>query len=258
MDEIRKIIEEVEASDDRTYAKLSYDDSDWGTMTVPIHFHNTDIAGFQGISWMRKHFTLTKAQSKEDLELVLGRIEQGDKTYVNGELVGETYQTHAERRYPVSRKLLRAGDNVIAIRVKHMRNAGGGIYDGPLQLLQAGREIQGLGGIWKYNHTLEHNFPFDAKVYPHIPGTLFNAMVAPVIPFAIKGAIWYQGESNASRAYQYREIFPAMIHDWRTRWEQGHFPFFFVQLANFLETKPEPSTDPWPELREAQRETLKL
>ena len=101
-------------------------------------------------------------------------------------------------------------------------------------------------------------FPFTKKVYPHQPGALYNAMVAPVIPLAIKGVIWYQGESNASRAHQYREIFPLMIHDWRTQWGQGHFPFLFVQLANFLQTKPEPSWDPWPELREAQRETLSL
>ncbi len=94
--------------------------------------------------------------------------------------------------------------------------------------------------------------------HPHRPATLYNAMIAPLVPYAIKGAIWYQGESNASRAYQYRTIFPAMIEDWRTHWEQGDFPFLFVQLANFRERKPEPADSDWAELREAQTMTLAL
>ncbi len=94
--------------------------------------------------------------------------------------------------------------------------------------------------------------------HPHRPAGLYNAMIAPLVPYAIKGAIWYQGESNASRAYQYRVIFPAMIRDWREQWDQGKFPFLFVQLANFRERKPEPGDSDWAELREAQLMTLDL
>lgn len=83
-------------------------------------------------------------------------------------------------------------------------------------------------------------------------------MIAPLIPYAIKGAIWYQGESNAGRAYQYRKLFPTMIQNWRRTWGQGDFPFLFVQLANFMETKPEPEESAWAELREAQLMTLSL
>jgi sialate O-acetylesterase len=83
-------------------------------------------------------------------------------------------------------------------------------------------------------------------------------MIAPLIPYGINGAIWYQGESNASRAYQYRKIFPAMIKNWREDWGQGDFSFLFVQLANFMETKPEPVESAWAELREAQSMTLDL
>ncbi|MEA3366342.1 MAG: sialate O-acetylesterase, partial [Candidatus Hydrogenedentes bacterium] len=93
---------------------------------------------------------------------------------------------------------------------------------------------------------------------PHRPANLYNAMIAPLVPYAIKGAIWYQGESNASRAYQYRTIFPAMIEDWREQWDQGKFPFLFVQLANFKERKDEPGESDWAELREAQSMTLEL
>jgi sialate O-acetylesterase len=94
--------------------------------------------------------------------------------------------------------------------------------------------------------------------HPHSPGGLYNAMIAPLIPYGIRGAIWYQGESNAGRAYQYRRLFPAMIKCWRKEWGQGDFPFLFVQLANFMAVKPEPAESEWAELREAQSMTLAL
>jgi len=93
--------------------------------------------------------------------------------------------------------------------------------------------------------------------HPHRASGLFNAMVAPVIPFAIRGTIWYQGESNAGRAEQYRTLFPAMIRDWRAAWSQGDFPFYFVQLANFRPIVATPGDSAWAELRDAQRFALK-
>lgn len=92
--------------------------------------------------------------------------------------------------------------------------------------------------------------------HPHRASGLYNAMIAPIVPYGIRGAIWYQGESNAGRAYQYRELFPAMIEDWRAAWGQGDFPFYFVQLANFMARAPEPGESEWAELREAQTMTL--
>ncbi|MBA7470442.1 hypothetical protein ES707_05728 [subsurface metagenome] len=94
--------------------------------------------------------------------------------------------------------------------------------------------------------------------HPHSPAGLYNAMIAPLIPYGIGGAIWYQGESNASRAYQYRKLFPAMIKNWRNDWGQGKFPFLFVQLANFMAVDTEPADSMWAELREAQLMTLDL
>ncbi len=97
------------------------------------------------------------------------------------------------------------------------------------------------------------------KVGPNdYPTLLFNGMLNPIIPYGIKGAIWYQGESNASRAQQYKRVFPNMIKDWRTKWNQGNFPFLFVQLANYMKPVTEPVESDWAELREAQTQTLQL
>lgn len=100
--------------------------------------------------------------------------------------------------------------------------------------------------------------PGDPRANPHRPSGLYNAMIHPIIPFAIRGAIWYQGESNAGRAYVYRKLFPGMITDWRHAWGEGNFPFLFVQLANFQARQPEPGDSAWAELREAQLMTLAL
>jgi len=102
------------------------------------------------------------------------------------------------------------------------------------------------------------DFPQDPRRNLWKPSGLFNAMIAPIVPYAIQGAIWYQGESNVGRAYEYRTLFPAMIRDWREVWGQGDFPFLFVQLANFMPTRPEPGESAWAELREAQLLTLSL
>jgi len=92
----------------------------------------------------------------------------------------------------------------------------------------------------------------------HSPAGLYNGMIAPLVPYAIAGSVWYQGESNAGRAHQYRKIFPAMIRAWRQEWKQGDFPFFFVQLAAFRAIHMEPTDCAWAELREAQTMTVAL
>ncbi len=98
--------------------------------------------------------------------------------------------------------------------------------------------------------------PEVAMTGQHRPANLFNARILPIVPYAIRGVIWYQGESNASRAYQYREMFPLMIQNWRDTWEQGDFPFYWVQLADFRAEEPQPVDSDWAELREAQTMTL--
>jgi sialate O-acetylesterase len=102
------------------------------------------------------------------------------------------------------------------------------------------------------------NKPGPKSIHPTLPALLYNGMIANVLPYGIKGAIWYQGESNAGRAKEYQTLFPAMIKNWREDWGQGEFPFGFVQLANFMARKEQPTDSSWAELREAQTMTLSL
>jgi sialate O-acetylesterase len=99
--------------------------------------------------------------------------------------------------------------------------------------------------------------PTDPRVSPHRPANLYNGMIAPLVPFAVRGAIWYQGESNAGRAEQYRTIFPTMIRDWRRTWGRDDLPFLFVQLANFKKASDVPGDSAWAEIRDAQAFTLR-
>ncbi|MGD9328395.1 MAG: sialate O-acetylesterase, partial [Cyclobacteriaceae bacterium] len=157
-------------------------------------------------------------------------------------------------------KLLRKGKNVITVRVANgWRNRVTFMGPGTDMLITDSENTVkvALHGEWKYNNQLEELFPEEVIRYSHYPGVLFNGMINPVLPYSLTGAIWYQGESNAGRAYQYRTLFPKMIEDWRVRWGQGYFPFLFVQLANFESRQEEPGESDWAELREAQLMTLK-
>lgn len=251
-----------------------FDDRDWGTFPVPEQWETVWNRPFDGAVWFRKEFDLPADWAGKDAVLHLGPVDDTDHTYVNGEKVGETGFDRANwwsvpRAYPVPGRLLKAGRNVIAVRVFDSGGAGG-IYGQAeaLRLVQGAKTIS-LAGAWRFKIEAEMATP-SAEVLQKqpqrpfgpgeawVPGGLWNAMIAPMVPYGIRGAIWYQGESNAGRAHQYRTLFPLMIQDWRRAWKQGDFPFLFVQLANFTERFPNPVESDWAELREAQTLTLKL
>lgn len=124
--------------------------------------------------------------------------------------------------------------------------------------LEQKRDLEPLLARWNKVVERERKEPTRrGRLSPHRPGNLFNGMVAPLVPYTIRGAIWYQGESNAGRAWQYRSLFPTLIWDWRARWRLGEFPFYFVQLANFKRPPDEPGESAWAELRDAQLLTLR-
>lgn len=239
-----------------------YDDGNWKTMQLPSLWENAGLPNFDGIVWFRKIVTLPDLLPNETFTLKLGAIDDQDITYVNGVQVGATDGYNKPREYKIDAGLFKPGRNVIAVQVLDT-GGGGGLWGAKEELVlssSAGKQMS-LAGEWKYLTAVNlkdvppRPLPPDN---PNRPTVLYNAMIHPLIPFALRGAIWYQGESNASRAYQYRTLFPTLINCWRQKWGQGDFPFLFVQLANFKPTAPEPGDSDWAELREAQLMTLSL
>jgi sialate O-acetylesterase len=235
--------------------------ADWKTMSLPILWEGAGLPDYDGIVWFRKEITLPATEAGKELTLSLATIDDADSTWFNGVVVGSTNGYNVARKYTVPGNLVKAGKNVITVRVVDT-GGGGGIYgeNKDLQLTSGEKIVASLADQWQYQTALDiSQMPPKPKVVydQNSPAVLYNAMIAPLVPYAIKGAIWYQGESNAGRAYQYRTLFPAMIKDWRTQWKQD-FPFLFVQLANFMKVEEQPAESNWAELREAQAMTLSL
>jgi sialate O-acetylesterase len=254
------------------YADPAREFADWKRMRLPQAWESAGL-DVDGAIWFRREVNVPAAWAGRDLTLSLGAIDDYDTTYFDGTRVGSTgaetpNSWTVARHYHVPGSLVRAGRNVIAVRVFD-RVGNGGFVGGEMWLAPEGAaKAEGvpLDGDWYYKE--EFTVPsrqIDYSRQPQPPGAsnqnnptvLYNAMLAPLLPYAIRGAIWYQGEANAGRAYQYRTLFPSMIRDWRARWGEGDFPFYFVQLANW-KARPKDSIDSeWAELREAQLMTLK-
>ena len=238
-----------------------FDDAAWPAMDLPQLWEGAGLPGYDGVVWFRKTFDLPPAWQGRDLELNLAMIDDIDTTWVNGVAVGHTALWNQHRAYTIPANAVEPGRNVIAVRVLDT-GGGGGIYgEADDFYLASDSDRQSLAGPWSYQPGIPPGteMPRPPRAAQNRPTTLYNAMIAPLLPYTIRGAIWYQGESNAGRAYQYRTLFPTMIEDWRDRWGLGDFPFFFVQLANFMGPQQNPSeAQTWPELREAQTMTLSL
>jgi len=243
------------ASGGKPWFAPSCDASQWPTMNIPGYWADEGLGPVNGVVWFRKEFVVPASMTGKPAKLWLGRIVDGDETYVNGRLVGKVSYQYPPRIYDVPANLLKVGKNIIAVRVINNSGRGGFVLDKPYQLTAGGQAID-LKGRWQYK--------LGATMDPLPPSTfirwqplgLYNAMIAPLLNYKIKGVIWYQGESNAGKPLEYRKLFPALIADWRQKWNQGDFPFLYVQLANFMETKDQPSESSWAQLREAQLKTL--
>lgn len=232
--------------------------SDATTMTVPTFWESADttLQNFDGFVWFQKTINLSNRYAGKALTLYLGGIDDDDITWFNGLRVGETQGYNKNRAYELPDDAVKAGENTITIRVQD-NGGGGGLY-GPAEemyMTQNGNKLSvDLTGPWQYDASQEPPFPASTRPQDQ-PAALYNGMIAPLLPYPIKGAIWYQGESNASRAQQYATLFPNLIKDWRKQWGGDDFPFLFVQLANFNSGGP---VDQWAYLREAQNKALEL
>jgi sialate O-acetylesterase len=233
----------------------AYDASGWVTMNVPGYWADGPLGNVNGVVWFRKEIDVHASMVGRPARLLLGRVVDSDRTYLNGKFVGSVSYQYPPRRYDVPENLIKEGKNIIVVRVVNNIGRGGFIPDKPYQLSATGRTID-LKGPWQYKlaATME---PLQPKTFIEWqPLGLYKGMIAPLLKYKIKGVIWYQGESNTARPLEYQKLFPALIADWRQKWNQGNFPFLYVQLANYMETKDQPSESNWAELREAQLKTL--
>ena len=233
---------------------------DWQQMTVPGYWADTAVGELQGVVWFRRAFNVPEELAGKAAILALGRIVDADTTYINGVKVGNTTYLYPRRRYTVPAGLLQAGENTIAIRITNERGRGGFVADKPYRITFAAPDEQrsiDLRGDWQFKVGAKME-PLASQTFIRWkPTGLYNSMIHPLENYAIKGAIWYQGESNVGRAEEYRQLFPAMIRDWRNR-RGNDFPFVYLQLANFLASSEQPGDSDWARLREAQASALTL
>ncbi len=237
----------------------SFADEHWPEMNVPGNWEEQGLAGLDGVVWFRKSININDADAGKAAVLELAKIDDVDETFINGVKVGSIATWDELRKYNVPAGILTAGKNLIAVKVKD-NGGGGGIYgDASTMKLSIGNNIQPLNGKWKFQIASISSQQSQGMGPNDYPSILFNAMINPLLPLTIQGAIWYQGETNAGRAYEYRTAFPLMITDWRKHWNKGNFPFFFVQLSTFGKADANSNKGSnWAELREAQAMTLSL
>jgi sialate O-acetylesterase len=230
----------------------------WKIIQVTKIWEQTEIGNADGIIWFKKEFDLPASAAGKKLTLNLGPIDDNDVTYLNGTQVGAINGYNIDRIYEIDPSIPVTGKNTIVIKVTD-NAGGGGIYGKPEQLYaQSGTEKIPLSDNWQYKVSVINTSYGLADSGPNsFPSQLYNAMISPLVQFSIAGAIWYQGEANAGAAFKYRSLFPGMINNWRNKWGYA-FPFFWVQLANFMKADSLPVQSDWAELREAQNMTLQL
>lgn len=237
----------------------SYAGKGWHNISLPGYWEDQGIKDLDGIVWYRKEIDVPASMTGVDAKVFLGRIVDADFLYVNGKLAGNTTYQYPQRRYQLPAGLLKPGKNIFVIRVINNSGKGGFVADKPYYISAGGQKID-LKGEWQYK--VGDAFSKQNSAAPialeYQPTALFNAMVAPLINYTIKGILWYQGEGNISNASDYEKLLPAMIADWRGRWKQNDVPFIYVQLPNFGEVQYLPSESPWAVLREAQLKTLSV
>jgi len=245
------------ANPEKTWFDPTYDASKWNTMQLPAYWEDEGLGGFDGVVWFRKEIDVPASMTGKPVRLFMGRIVDSDSVYINGKFVGTISYQYPPRKYDIPKDLLKAGKNIIVVRIINNIGKGGFVKDKPYKLI-AGEETIDLKGKWQYKLGAEMD-PLPGQTFvQYKPLGLYNGMIAPLLNYRIKGVIWYQGESDTHRPFEYKRLFPALINEWRRKWNQGDFPFLFVQLHNFMEAKDEPLESNWAGLREAQLKTLSV
>ncbi|MFZ1558593.1 MAG: sialate O-acetylesterase, partial [Saprospiraceae bacterium] len=240
------------------WAQTDMDRTTWKTAAMPSLWSSFDSNMKPGAIWMHRTFDVSKKQVGQTARLFLGCIVDADSVFINGQFVGTTSYQYPPRKYDIPASLLKEGLNEITIRVIDENGRGGFVKDKPYEIVFKDKSTIKLEGEWRYKVGFEV-----VKIEPHIfiqwkPMGLYNAMIHPLFHYPIKGMLWYQGESNVGKPNEYFALMNELIHNWRAGWNNAELPFYFVQLANFLEAKEMPVESNWAALRQQQLDMLKI
>lgn len=233
----------------------------WDRMEVPGYWENSVLPGYDGGVWMQRKVTLPVSAAGKDLTLNLGTIDDCDVTYFNGVKVGGLGDCVSKRSYTVPGNLVKAGDNVITVCVVDQGGLGGMCGDAAEMNVQADGKSYPLAGTWSYKaQNLDEPLkPMPDVSWPnHISTSIYNAMINPLRVMPVRGVIWYQGCSNVGRPEQYEPLFQALITNWRNLWGNKEMPFYFVQLAGFMQPVNVQPDSNWALLRNSQAKALSL
>jgi sialate O-acetylesterase len=243
---------------------LAYVPEGWHKFWLPGYWDDQGTKGLNGVVWFRKVVNVPPTMTGKPAKLFMGRIVDADNVYINGALSGSITYQYPPRRYDLPSGLLKQGNNLIVIRVTNNSGKGGFVPDKPYYLV-AGNDSIDLRGQWLYKvgqvfqpAAFQPGRTSPILTMQNEPTGLYNTMVAPAINYPLKGIVWYQGETNAGKPKEYQQLLPALISDWRNKWQQATLPFLFVQLPNFMEVRYLPSESNWAELRLGQLKTLSV
>ncbi len=251
---------EVNKNDPGTgkWSKDDVDVSGWPQISLPGYWTDKGVNFWNGSIWFYKEFELDESLAGEEAILRLGRIIDSDSAFVNGTFVGNITYQYPPRIYTIPEGVLKAGTNKIMVRVFNQGGRGGFVEEKPYEV-RVGKEVIDITGDWHYHIGAELNPPRgNMGGLQFRPGGLYNSLINPMKKYTVKGVIWYQGETNAGRGFQYRQLFKDLIVDWRDQMEKADLPFLFVQLANLGVPNKQPVENGWAETRDAQRRALEL
>lgn len=247
-----------EAPGQPKWSAAGYNAAGWATMQVPGEWaRQTPLGPVNGVLWFRKEVEVPAAMVGQPARLELGTLVDADSTYLNGQLVGTTGYRYPPRKYDFGPGVLKAGKNVITVRLISTGGPGGFTQDKDYRLVAGGQTLD-LRGPWQYKLGATMPPAPGSTTFHYQPGGLYNALVAPALPYALKGVLWYQGESNVGRPDDYFALTSTLVKDWRTHFGQPNLPFLYVQLANLNAARPEPTESNQARVRDQQRRLLAL
>jgi sialate O-acetylesterase len=240
------------------WASESYQPKGWKRFAIPGFWEDQGLRDLNGVVWFRREIQIPASLAGMPAKLFMGRIVDADQVFVNGEQVGNVTYQYPPRRYTVKNGLLKAGKNLVVIRVTNTAGKGGFVPDKRYEMLVGDRSID-LQGDWEYK-VGEVFPPVTEKPAPsaYTPTALYNAMIAPFLPYSLKGIVWYQGESNVGKPGVYESLLPALAKDWRAQFKQPELPFLYVQLPGFQDRNFLPSESNMAVLREGQLKSLSI